>query len=87
MAEDPPQLSPSERAGERAALNTVTRAVGEIVGKLASLVLFAALARKVGESDLGVYVFAFAWAASLAAWIQNPGWSGASGRNIMCSKR
>lgn len=62
MAEEPPKLSPGERAGERAALNTVTRAVGEVVGKLASLVLFAALARKVGESDLGVYVFAFAWA-------------------------
>jgi O-antigen/teichoic acid export membrane protein len=62
VTDEPTRLSPSERAGERAALNTVTRAVGEIVGKLASLVLFAALAREVGESELGVYVFAFAWA-------------------------
>jgi O-antigen/teichoic acid export membrane protein len=62
VAEDVGSLSPAERAGERAALNTVARAVGEIVGKLASLVLFAALARAVGEAELGAYVFAFAWA-------------------------
>ena len=44
------------------ARNTTTRAAGEILGKLASLVLFAALARTVGEVDLGAFVFAFAWA-------------------------
>lgn len=37
------------------------RAVGEIVGKLASLVVFAVLARKVGAAQLGVYVFAMVW--------------------------
>ena len=41
--------------------NTVVRAVGEIVGKLASLLLFVALARSVGQSGLGVFVFAFAY--------------------------
>lgn len=54
-------LSDVERAGERVAKNTLLRAAGEILGKLASLVLFAVLARSVGVSDLGVFVFAFAW--------------------------
>jgi O-antigen/teichoic acid export membrane protein len=48
-------------AGARAAGNTAARAAGEIAGKLASLVLFAVLAREVGASELGVFVFAFAW--------------------------
>src|SRR5438128_776781 len=49
------------QAGERAAANTVLRAIGEIVGKLASLVVFALLARKAGASGLGAYVLALAW--------------------------
>ena len=53
---------PAERAAARVARNTSTRALGEILGKLASLVLFAVLARTVGEIDLGAFVFAFAWA-------------------------
>jgi O-antigen/teichoic acid export membrane protein len=53
---------PAERAAARVARNTTTRALGEILGKLASLVLFAVLARTVGEIDLGAFVFAFAWA-------------------------
>ena len=48
-------------AGARAARNTAVRAIAEVAGKLASLVLFAALARAVGQSHLGVFVFAFAW--------------------------
>jgi stage V sporulation protein B len=51
----------SRRAGERALANTAVRAAGEIVGKLAALVLFAVLARQVGPSDLGDFVFAVAW--------------------------
>lgn len=54
--------SAAHQAGERAAKNTAARMVGEIVGKLASLVLFAVLARKVGDAQLGVFVFALAWA-------------------------
>ncbi|MBA2474512.1 MAG: flippase [Actinobacteria bacterium] len=48
-------------AGHRAAKNTATLAVGEIVGKVASFVLFAVLARKLGDAGLGVYVLAFAY--------------------------
>jgi O-antigen/teichoic acid export membrane protein len=51
----------AEQAGARAARNTAARAAGEIAGKVASLVLFAVLARKVGESGLGSFVFAFAF--------------------------
>lgn len=45
----------------RAARNTAARAAAEIVGKLAALVLFAVLGRKVGETGLGAFVFAFAF--------------------------
>jgi O-antigen/teichoic acid export membrane protein len=54
-------LSEAERAGDRVAKNTLLRAAGEILGKLASLLLFAVLAREVGVSDVGAFVFAFAW--------------------------
>ncbi len=53
--------SPSHRAGERALWNTALRAAGEIGGKLASLVLFAVLARQVSTAALGTFVFALAW--------------------------
>ena len=56
------ELSASQQAATRAARNTFVRAVGEIVGKLASLVLVFVLAREVGAHGLGVYVFALAWA-------------------------
>lgn len=59
--EEPSSLSEVERTGERVAKNTLLRAVGEILGKLASLLLFAVLARTVGVSDVGAFVFAFAW--------------------------
>src|SRR3954452_20449447 len=51
-----------QEAGEGAAKNTAVRAAGEIVGKLGSLVLFAVLARQVGDARLGIFVFALAWA-------------------------
>jgi O-antigen/teichoic acid export membrane protein len=54
--------SASRRAGERALTNTALRAGGEIGGKLASLVLFAVLARQVSTASLGTFVFALAWA-------------------------
>jgi O-antigen/teichoic acid export membrane protein len=41
--------------------NTTVRAAGEIVGKVAKFLLFAVLARAVGESDVGAFVFAFAF--------------------------
>jgi O-antigen/teichoic acid export membrane protein len=64
---DPSDRPPAEgdavqEAGERAARNTAVRAAGEIIGKLGSLVLFAVLAREVGDARLGIFVFALAWA-------------------------
>lgn len=53
---------PGHAAGERAAKNTAVRASAEIVGKLGSLVLFAVLAREVGDARLGIFVFGLAWA-------------------------
>jgi O-antigen/teichoic acid export membrane protein len=44
----------------RVARNTALRAAAEIVGKVASLVLFAYIARELGEATLGDFVFALA---------------------------
>jgi O-antigen/teichoic acid export membrane protein len=46
---------------ERAIANTFFRSLGEIVGRLASLALFAVVARRLGEHGLGVFVFAIAY--------------------------
>ncbi|HYI37018.1 MAG TPA: flippase [Thermoleophilaceae bacterium] len=62
MADEPQDRTAGEEKADRVAHNTAVRAIGEIVGKLASLVLFAALAREVGAHDLGAFVFALAWA-------------------------
>ncbi len=51
----------AEGAGKRAAKNTVVRAAAEVIGKLATFVLFAALARGAGQTGVGVFVFAFAF--------------------------
>jgi O-antigen/teichoic acid export membrane protein len=51
----------SHEVGSRAARNTVARGSAELVGKFASLILFAVLARKVGQNGLGAFVFAFAF--------------------------
>lgn len=56
-------------AGRRVARNTGLRAVTEVLGKLASVVLFALIARRLGDSTLGNFVFALAvsqilWAVS-----------------------
>jgi O-antigen/teichoic acid export membrane protein len=48
-------------AGERAITNTLFRTGGEILGRLASLALFAEVARKLGQNGLGVFVFAVAY--------------------------
>ncbi|MEA2387819.1 MAG: hypothetical protein QOG41_592 [Thermoleophilaceae bacterium] len=52
----------TEQAFERVARNTFARAVGELLSKLASLVFFAAIARSLGQTGVGVFVFALAWA-------------------------
>jgi O-antigen/teichoic acid export membrane protein len=47
--------------GERAIANTLYRTVGEIAGRLASFVLFAVVARRLGENGLGAFVLAIAF--------------------------
>jgi O-antigen/teichoic acid export membrane protein len=55
-------VTPKAReAGERAIANTLYRSAGEIAGRLASLALFAAVARQLGENGLGAFVFAVAF--------------------------
>ena len=59
---DPAGDGSAARAATRAAGNTVLRAAGELLGKLASLVFVAVLAREEGASGLGIFFFALAWA-------------------------
>ncbi|MDQ3274366.1 MAG: flippase [Actinomycetota bacterium] len=53
--------SAGDRAGRRALRNTGVRAAAEIVGKVATFLLFAVLAREVGQEGVGAFVFAFAF--------------------------
>jgi O-antigen/teichoic acid export membrane protein len=53
--------SNTQAAGERVVANTVYRSTGEIVGRLASLALFAEVARRLGENGLGAFVFGVAF--------------------------
>jgi len=55
-----PDPGDSRPAATRVARNTALRASAEVVGKLASVVLFAFIARKLGASTLGDFVFALA---------------------------
>lgn len=55
-------MTTGAQAADRAAGNAALRAAAEIVARIASLVLVFVLAREVGVSGLGVYVFAIAWA-------------------------
>lgn len=57
----PPGGGDTNRVGPRAARNTVSRAAGELVGKLATLVLIAALGRELGEAGVGTYFIALAF--------------------------
>src|SRR4051812_47653763 len=57
------ELTAAEQAGERAAFNTIARAAGEVLGKLASLFVFAFLGRKLGEQGVGVYFFGLSYGA------------------------
>lgn len=55
------ESSASHAAGRRAVVNTALRAAAELVGKLGSFILFAALARTLGAEAVGQYVLAFAF--------------------------
>jgi O-antigen/teichoic acid export membrane protein len=57
----PAETSSIRAAGERAIANTLYRSLGEIIGRLASLALFAEVARKLGQNGLGAFVFAVAY--------------------------
>ncbi|HEV3093270.1 MAG TPA: flippase [Solirubrobacteraceae bacterium] len=57
----PTHAAKAEAVSERAIANTAYRGVGEIVGRLASLAMFALVARKLGESGLGAFVFGIAY--------------------------
>lgn len=62
LAEPPTPATTGALAADRAAGNAALRAAAEIVARVASLALVFVLAREVGVSGLGVYVFAIAWA-------------------------
>jgi len=51
----------TREVGERAIANTLYRSAGEVVGRLASLALFAEVGRHLGENGLGAFVFAVAF--------------------------
>jgi O-antigen/teichoic acid export membrane protein len=56
-----PREDKAREVGERAIANTLYRSAGEIAGRLASLALFAAVGRQLGENGLGAFVFAVAF--------------------------
>ncbi len=60
---EPVEQEPShaQARGERAVMNTIYRTVGEIVGRFASLLLFAVAGRNLGQNGLGAFVFAVAF--------------------------
>lgn len=61
VTESPAALTDAERVGARAAANTTLRAIADILGKLVSLLLFAAIARRGGQAGIGAFVVAFAY--------------------------
>ncbi len=58
--DDRPESAGASRA-PAALRNTGVRGAAEVVGKLATFLLFAVLAREVGQSGVGAFVFAFAF--------------------------
>jgi O-antigen/teichoic acid export membrane protein len=49
-----------EETADRALRNTTVRALADLIGKLCTFMLFAALGRAVGESGFGTFIFALA---------------------------
>jgi O-antigen/teichoic acid export membrane protein len=56
-----PTSTETPARGRRATRNAAVQAAGELIGKLASLVLFAAVARALGPAEIGLFVFALAF--------------------------
>lgn len=63
------ELTPGHAAGRRALVNTSFRAIGELSGKLATFVLFAMLARELGQASVGAFVLAFAYVQIVTVFI------------------
>lgn len=59
--------SPAGRAAPRVARNGAARVGADVLGKVASFVLFGAVARTLGEAELGVYVAAVAFTQVVTA--------------------
>ena len=70
--ETPRPKVPTVSAARRILAGTAYRAVAEVLGKLASIVLYVVMARKLGEADFGVFTFAFAL-VTLATTVANIG--------------
>jgi O-antigen/teichoic acid export membrane protein len=64
MQDAPPAAAPASSPG-RVAGNTLARAAGEVLAKLASLTFYVVMARKLGTSDYGAFVFALALTSAL----------------------
>lgn len=66
----PPSPAAPERrpnAGRRAVVNTAYRAGGEVIGRFASLLLFAEAGHYLGQSGFGAFVFAMALMGTIMA--------------------
>src|SRR5438270_2379135 len=63
--QDSPRADAPESSPDRVAANTLARAAGEVLAKLASLAFYVVMARKLGASDYGAFVFALALTSAL----------------------
>src|SRR5215218_791910 len=61
MTEATESSQAAQAAGARAMRNTVVRALSDIAGKVLSFVLFAVLARSLGQTAVGIYFFGLAF--------------------------
>jgi O-antigen/teichoic acid export membrane protein len=61
MTETTEATQAAQAAGSRAVRNTVVRAVSDLAGKVLSFVLFAVLARTLGQTAVGIYFFGLAF--------------------------
>src|SRR3954469_2117747 len=58
-------MAGTRSAPGRVATNTIARAAGEAIAKLGSLAFYVVLARELGSSDYGAFVFALALTGAL----------------------
>ncbi len=53
------------RASQRIAVGTLARSIGEVIGKLASLVIYVAIARELGDALFGDFIFGMSLSLTL----------------------